>query len=403
MAPPDAVPRRLGEIAPFLREAYRRFDEDRCLQIAGSLTYTTLLALVPLLAVSLAVASAFPVFRELTAGVDDWLAENMLPEPIGGAIATAIAQFTENAARLTALGIALLAATALATMLTIERALNRIFRVRRERPIAQRLLIWWAVLTVGPLLLGVSLTVTSYLVSASLGLVKDVPLLAAALLGALPLALEIAAFTLLYLWVPNRRVRLRDALAGGATAGIVFELAKRGFAFYIAHVPTYTVVYGAFATVPIFLLWAYVSWLAVLCGAVIAAMLPGYFGGERRGRAAGQQFLDALGLLGTLADAQRTGSTAPLARLARAHRLAPDECERLLARMEAAGWVAQAGERWLLAREARSVTVADVYRLFVLDAAPADSPLAPLLAAHQRDVAARLGLTLHEVFAEARA
>ncbi|MCX7960878.1 MAG: YihY family inner membrane protein [Burkholderiales bacterium] len=399
----DALPRDPGGLVSFLGAAYRRFEEDRCLQTAGSLAFTTLLALVPAVTVALALVTAFPVFGQWTSGLDDWLAENVLPEAIADAITKYVAQFTSKAARLTAVGLVFLALTALALMLTIERALNRIFRVSRERPVAQRLLAYWAMLTLGPLLMGAGLSMTSYLVSASLGWTRGVPGAGAALLRTAPVLLEIAAITLLYLWVPNRRLRLAHALAGGAVAGALFEAMKYGFAVYIARVPTYSAIYGAFAAVPLFLLWLYLSWVAVLAGAVIAAMLPGYRGRERRGDAAGGQFFDALALLAELARAQRVGETRSLEQLARQRDLAPEQCERLLARMEGAGWVARSsGERWLLARAAEAIAAADVYRLFVLDERAAEAPLAPLLAGHLEDVARRLPLRVSELAAADR-
>lgn len=395
----DALPRNFGELAAFLRAAYLRFTEDRCLEVAGSLTYTTLLSLVPLLTVALAVVTAFPVFGNFTSGVDDWLARNVLPAQISSAITKYLAQFAEKAAQLTAVGIVFLAVTALLMMLTIDQALNGIFRVHRERSIAQRLLIYWAVLTLGPILIGVSLTMTSYLVSISLGLAKGVPLVGELLLLLVPILLTSAAITLLYLWVPNRRVHLRHAVIGGLLAGILFELMKRGFGFYVTRFPTYTAVYGAFAAVPIFLVWLYFSWVVVLLGATVTALLPGYYRSDRRGGAAGQQFYDALSLLDRLMQAQRSGEAPPLAQLARDLRLAPEMCERLLARMEKAGWVAQAGgERWVLARDAGSLAATDVYRLFVLDARAGNDALATLVLEHQSDVARRMQISLNELF-----
>jgi membrane protein len=292
-----------------------------------------------------------------------------------------------------------LAVTALLMMLTIDQALNGIFRVHRERSIAQRLLIYWAVLTLGPILIGVSLTMTSYLVSISLGLAKGVPLVGEVLLLLVPILLTSAAITLLYLWVPNRRVHLRHAVIGGLLAGILFELMKRGFGFYVTRFPTYTAVYGAFAAVPIFLVWLYFSWVVVLLGATVTALLPGYYRSDRRGGAAGQQFYDALSLLDRLMQAQRSGEAPPLAQLARDLRLAPEMCERLLARMEKAGWVAQAGgERWVLARDAGSLAATDVYRLFVLDARAGNDALATLVLEHQSDVARRMQISLNELF-----
>ena len=399
---PDALPRNIGELAAFLRAAYLRFSEDRCLQVAGSLTYTTLLALVPLLTVALALITAFPVFGAFTSGVDDWLAQNVLPQQVANGITKYLAQFAENAARLTAVGIVFLAITALMTMLTIDRALNQIFRVMRARPISQRLLMYWAVLTLGPILMGLSVSMTSYLVSTSLGLAKGAPILGEALLRVVPVLLASVAITLLYLWVPNRRVRTRHAVIGGLIAGILFELMKRGFGLYITRFPTYTAVYGAFAAVPIFLLWLYLSWVVVLLGAAVTALLPGYYRNDRRGGASGQQFYDALSLLHQLVQAQRSGEVRPLARLANDLRLAPEQCERLLARMEKAGWVAQAaGERWMLARDAGSLTAADVYRLFILDARAGSDALAALVSEHQSDVARRMEVRLTELFMRA--
>ncbi|MGQ0509451.1 MAG: YihY family inner membrane protein [Betaproteobacteria bacterium] len=399
---PDATPRSLGELSRFLVAAYNRMLEDHCLQVAGSLTFTTLLALVPLVTVALALVTAFPVFGAFTNGVDEWLAENVLPEQIATAVTRYLAEFSGAAARLTAVGIVFLAFTALMTMLTIDRAFNQIFRVGRERPVAQRLLTYWAVLTLGPILIGLSVSITSYLVSASLGFAKGVPGAGRLLLGVVPVLLTSVAFTLLYIWVPNRRVRARHALVGGIVAGVLFELMTRGFGFYISRFPTYTAIYGAFAAVPMFLLWMYLSWVVVLLGGTVTALVPGYrFGDRRRGLGAGQHFYDVLALLGELVKAQRAGEVRPLARLAHDLRLLPEQCERLLDRLAGAGWAAAAGgDAWVLVRDAGSLSVADVYRLFVLDARAGDESLEAMIAAHQEDVGRRMQVRLSELFAE---
>lgn len=399
---PDATPRNLGELSRFLVAAYHRMLEDHCLQVAGSLTFTTLLALVPLVTVALALVTAFPVFGAFTNGVDEWLAENVLPEQIAAAVTRYLAEFSGAAARLTAVGIVFLAITALTTMLTVDRAFNQIFRVGHERPIAQRLLTYWAVLTLGPILVGLSISMTSYLVSTSLGLARGLPGVGEVLLRLVPVVLTSIAFTLLYIWVPNRRVRARHALVGGVVAGVLFELMTRGFGFYISRFPTYTAIYGAFAAVPMFLLWMYLSWVVVLLGGTVTALVPGYrFGDRRRGAGAGQQFYDALALLGELVRAQRAGEARPLARLAHDLRLLPEQCERLLDRLAGAGWAAAAGgDAWILVRDAGSLTVADVYRLFILDARAGDAALAELIAGHHEDVGRRMGIRLGELFKE---
>src|SRR6266852_6330231 len=201
--------RRLGR---FLAHVFRRFNEDRCLQIASSLTFTTLLALVPLVTLTLALMAAFPIFSGLGEHIHAFLLANMLPEKAGEVVTGYVEQFSGQAGRLTALGSAVLAVTAFLMMFTIERAFNSIWRVSRPRPVGQRILVYWATLTLGPILIGASLSMTSYIVSASLGLSRQIPFVGSAILGFVPFVLTCAAFTLLYYVVPNRAVRPRDAL-----------------------------------------------------------------------------------------------------------------------------------------------------------------------------------------------
>jgi membrane protein len=254
-------------------------------------------------------------------------------------------------------------------LLTIDRALNQIWRVPRPRPIVQRVFIYWALLTVGPLLIGVSLSLTSWLVSQSLGLVKDVPSAATVLLKMMPIVLTGIAFALVYITMPNRRVLVRDALSGGFLAALAFEGMKQGFATYITHFPTHKVVYGAFASVPIFLLWIYLSWVVVLFGAVCAAVLPEWRERAAQAEAApGGHFLDALQVLRVLWEAHRTGEIVPLMRLHAVVKLPVDRAEAVLDAMSAARWVGRVGHGWALIRDAAEVSVADVYRLFVFRA-----------------------------------
>jgi membrane protein len=198
----------------------------------------------------------------------------MLPEKIGQAITGYVEQFIANAAKLTAIGIVLLAATAIALMYTIERTFNSIWRVAKARRAGRRLFVYVAILAIGPLLIGLSLSITSYVVTVSLGLTAGIPGAGDAILWLVPLLLTIAAFALLYFAVPATAVAPGHALIGGAVAGVLFECMKRAFAFYVSQVPTYAMVYGAFATVPLFLLWIYLSWVVTALGAVVTALLP---------------------------------------------------------------------------------------------------------------------------------
>jgi membrane protein len=254
-------------------------------------------------------------------------------------------------------------------MLTIDESLNRIFRVRRRRPMVLRLLTYWAVITLGPVLVGASLSMTSFLLGASFGWLK-LGSAAEGLLGVLPFLLTWITLALLYVVVPYRHVGWRDALLGAVLAALMFELAKRGFAFYITRFPTYTLIYGTFATMLIFLLWLYVSWMVVLIGATVTAMLPAFhsISGELR-PVPGRELRDALQVLGVLARAQGEGRVIGLLQAARESGLMPYRAEMILDRCSALGWVAKAEkDGWLLARDAKSIQVGDVYRTFVYDA-----------------------------------
>jgi membrane protein len=386
----------------------RRVYEDRSIQTAGSLTFTTLLSLVPMITVALALATAFPVFDQVIAALESFIVGNFLPETAGGrAVMEQLNSFTASAGRLTAIGIAFLAVTAIMLMLTVDEVLNRIFRVMRPRPYAQRVLMYWSVLTLGPLLIGASLSMTSFLIGSSLGLL-DLGWLTEAVLRGMPFVFTCAAFTLLYLVVPYRRIETRHALAGGIVAGMIFEFAKRGFALYVAKFPTYTLIYGAFAAAPIFLLWVYLSWVVVLLGATITAMLPAFREARAEsGGSPGRDLVDALAVLNALARAQTEGRVLSINRIAAQVKLLPYRCERVLERAAALGWTAKTEkDGWLLARDADAVRLADIYRAFVLDpdAHGPESGSAPRLTAplaeHWKHVQADMSLTLRQLAQE---
>jgi membrane protein len=264
------------KLAQFCMTVVRRFYEDRSSQTAGSLTYTTLLALVPLLTVALTVTTAFPIFDRMMSALQDFVVDHVLPDTPGvDTFAEQLSEFSERAGRLRAISLAALGVTALMTMHTIEDSLNRIFRVARPRLFAKRLAMYVVVLVVGPVLIGASVSMTTFLVVNSLGAL-NLDSAAESVLAFLPFVLTCTALTLLYILVPNRDVAVRHALLGGVVAGVAFELAKRAFAFYVSRFPTYTLVYGTFATMLLFLVWMYVSWYMVLAGATLTAMLPAW-------------------------------------------------------------------------------------------------------------------------------
>lgn len=397
--------RQTGRLAEFLLAIARRFTEDRSIQTAGSLTFTMLLSLVPVVTVVLALTTAFPVFDTAMSELESYLIRNVLPDATGvKTITQHIASFARRAGKLTGIGLGLLAVTSIMLMITIDEALNRIFRVQRQRPLMQRVLVYWAVLTLGPVLIGGSLWMTSYLVGRSLGAI-DIDWLSVAVLELVPFVFTCAALTMLYVVVPNRKIEVRHALAGGVIAGVLFELAKRGFGLYIAKFPTYALIYGAFAAVPIFLLWVYLSWLVVLIGATITALAPGYRGIEaERRRLTGQELIDALSILSALAHLQPSGRARRVTRLAVQARILPYRCERVLARCAALGWTAKTDkDGWLLARDAGSIRVRDIYHAFMLDPLLGENPgtglerLKAALAAHERHVEEDLALTLADL------
>ena len=295
------------------------------------------------------------------------------PEIAGKIITVYMQQFSSKAAKLTLLGIVGLTITALLLMNTIDRTFNTIWRVRKTRSLVYRALTYWTVLTIGPIIIGASLSVTYYLVSLSLGYVAHIPLIGQFWLKLVPLALMSMAFSLLYLVVPNRYVPLWHAVAGGVIAGIAFEVMKRGFAWYITHFPTYTLVYGAFATFPIFLLWVYFSWLVVLLGAVIAASLSHWRAGTwESARLPGWHFGAALDILRELAKAQSAGQVVSLAWLRMQVALGLEDIEEILDKLMRAGMVHRTSadgrkEGWVLSRAPQDIRAADVFQLFVFD------------------------------------
>jgi membrane protein len=395
-------------LTDLLRIFSARFSEDRCIQIASSLTFTTLLSLVPIITVVLTVVSAFPVFESVTGHVQSYVLQNVVPQSVG-ILADYADQFSANAARLTAFGVVFLGVTALLLMFTIERAFNDIWRVSWRRPLLHRILIYWTVLTIGPLCIGASMSLTSYLLTLSLGLADEAPGIGLLALKFLPVLLTSTAFALMYFTVPNRQVRKRDALLGGVAAGIGFEAMKQGLGLYITHFPTYKLVYGAFAAVPIFLLWIYLSWLIVIGGAELVAILPEWR--ERAGQSRpvpGSDFFDALQILKALWRAHKTGELVSLSKLHPMVKVRLDHLEAILGTLSGSGWVVRSGPSgWVLSRDAATIKVEDIYRLFVfhtdarVPARHVDQELETLVYDISTRIADNLQMSLEQLFSQA--
>jgi membrane protein len=346
-----------------------RFREDHMGLTASSLTFTTSIALVPFFTVALAIFTAFPMFSKLQGALQGWLVDSLIPDNIARQVLGYLTQFSRQANKLGVAGLAVLLVTAITMILTIDRTLNGIWRVRKPRPLAQRVLIYWAAITLGPLLLGASLALTSYVVSASKGLVGTLPGGVRFLLDLIEFFLVASGMAALYRYVPNTYVKWAHAWAGALFVSAGIEIAKKILSLYMASVPTYSLVYGAFATLPILLVWIYVAWVIVLLGAVIAAYLPSLRAGvARRGSAHGWQFQLALEVLQQLEkhrDTARRGEGATA--LAQALQLDVLQLEPVLEVLTGLEWVGQLVEEG--DRESRYILLAD----------PDQTPLEPLM------------------------
>ncbi|APX73699.1 YihY family inner membrane protein [Achromobacter insolitus] len=358
---------RAGRVLRFSAE---RAGEEKLLQVASSLTFTTVLAIVPMLAVVLSLFTAFPVFQEFRVALEDFLANSLMPPSVSDNIMDYLNQFARQASRLTAIGGAFLLITSLLLIMTIDKAFNDIWHVTRQRPLRQRALVYWAIITLGPVVAGASLWATSFVARESLGLVRDVPEAVSMAVSFIPLILTGLGFAALFVMVPNREVLWRDALVGGCVTAIVLEIMKSAFAYYLTRFPTYTVIYGAFATLPIFLLWIYLSWLAVLLGAILASSAPLIrLGRWDINRYPGAPFVDAVDALRTLRQAQATNPPGlPANVLAAQLRLHQDELNEVLETLAEMGLATRSPEGlWVLTCDARQTSMAPVVDHFLLD------------------------------------
>lgn len=347
-----------------------RFREDHMGLTASSLTFTTSIALVPFFTVALAIFTAFPMFSKLQGALQGWLIESLIPDNIARQVLGYLTQFSRQANKLGVAGLAVLLVTAIALILTIDRTLNSIWRVKKPRSLAQRVLIYWAAITLGPLILGASLAATSYVLSASAGLAGAVPFSLRFLLDALQFFLVAFGMAALYYYVPNTFVKWSHAWAGGFFVAAGLGLAKKVLSIYLAMVPTYSLIYGAFATLPILLVWIYVAWIVVLLGAVIAAYLPSLTAGiARRGNGHGWHFQLALEVLQQLHKQRETaGRGCGASSLAQVLEVDVLQLEPVLEVLTGLEWIGQLVEEQP-GKESRYILLAD----------PDQTPLEPLM------------------------
>ena len=334
-------------VLPTAATLWERFQQDRLGLTASSLTFTTTLALVPFFAVVLAIFTAFPIFGQLKGALEQWLIESLIPTSIARNVLDYLTQFATKANELGTVGLLALLFTALSLVLTIDHTLNDIWRVSVKRPLGQRILVYWAALTLGPLVMGASLAITSYVLTASRGWLPDLADGVNLALDTVQFVLMMLGLTLLYRFVPNTPVKWKHALAGGLFVAVCLALAKQMLGWYLSRIPTYSMIYGAFATVPILLLWIYLSWLIVLFGAVIAAYLPSLLSGvARRGGGPGWHFelaVEALQALARAGQSPRRGLTLP--QLAEALRVDSLQLSPVLEALQGMNWVGELATR----------------------------------------------------------
>ncbi|MDE2119687.1 MAG: YihY family inner membrane protein [Betaproteobacteria bacterium] len=374
-----------SDVLRMLRPLRQRFEHCRLAQTAGSLTFTTLISLVPLLAVGLSLFTAFPAFHHLEEHLQQRFASAVLPPRIGTTVLGYLNAFAERAAGLGAAGVAGLALSAISLMFTVDRALNTIWYTPRPRPLGQRVLLYWAAVTLGPLILGATLAASAAVLASRNGWMHHVPGGAGALLTLLSWALLALALAALYRFAPNADVRWRDALGGGTIAAVGFGVAGRVFTWYVGTAANYTAVYGTFAALPVFLLWIYFSWMVVLLGAMLAAHLPLLrLRVQAQHSVAGSDFLLALRVLRLLHDSRDSASPGrDILSLAGSLHCDPLRLPGLLDLLEALGWVGRVAPsprhrelRWAMLVDAQQVDAAPLLDALVLDhrAAAAASP-----------------------------
>jgi membrane protein len=410
--------RMMATLAAFVAYALRRFNADGCFAASGALGYTALVSLVPLAAIALGSLSVFPIFGQVHDQILALVFKNFVPS-VGDQAAWWFRAFANSAAQTTAVGVIGIAATGVLLLVTVEDQLNVIWRVTAPRPWGQRVLAYWTLITLGPLLIGLSLSLSTYFEIAAHhvgfgqqafqwiesgwlhGLARSVPAV-----------LEFVALTLLYCLIPNCAVRWRDGALGSLIATVAIELLKVGFTIYIGAMSYYRTVYGTLAAIPIFLLWMYISWMGVLLGAEIAAGLPHWRIDRRLGTTAvgGVELALSLALIGALARAQRRGakpSTQALAAELGVPTTVVDEHMRPLA---AAGFAAHTQEgKWVLAWSPETATLHELYAALHLPladgwlnpgAAPWQRQVAPAMERIVRAEAAAMQMTIGSLIAE---
>lgn len=369
----------------FTRFTWQRFVDDKCFETAGALSYTTLVSLVPLTVAVFAILSAFPVFAEWRGSLADYAFQNFVPAT-GAKIQEYMLAFADKASQLTGISVLVMLFSAVSMMISIEDRLNRIWRVRQSRGWTSRLLLYWAALTLGPILVVGGLVLSSYLTAMPmLQQAADQLATGSGLLNVLPFVITFVTLILMYTMVPNRRVSWRHAAIGALLGAILFEVGRWGFTQFIRRSPNYEEIYGALAAIPIFLLWIYLSWIIVILGASIAASISAFdYVKPQEALPEGAEFIGLLVVLRHFVEAQRTGECVEPAavRLVEPYLPAKD-IATYFEDLQKADMIQRGETGWLLSRSLDATELLRVYRCTHYR-----------LPLHPRDQVARLGIDL---------
>ena len=350
----------------FLQLLVGRFIEDQGLKNAASLSYTVTLSIVPLMTVILAVFSAFPMAEKLSIMIQNFIFLNFVPTS-GLVLEQYFTEFSSKASRLPGTGTAFLVLIALMLISTVNDALNHIWRVKKKRRILSQFLVYWSMLTLGPLLIGLSVAATSYMISLPLFVenTKDAEI-KQIFIKMMPLISSFIAFTLMYSIVPNRKVPYSHAIYGGMAAALLFEFTKAGFGLYLQYFPTYQAIYGALAIIPVFLVWVYISWVIILLGAEFTYCLGLYWHYYERKSVAGDHLIDVYRIIKELRMAQSEGVTIKITALSKVIKGLPEErIESLLLLLQKQNLVVNTSDGgWVLAKDLSYVTLMDIYKQY---------------------------------------
>lgn len=375
--------RAQGAAKSFLPYLWQRFNADGCTGIAAGLSYTSLLSMVPMLAIGLAMFAAFPTFSNLRIQLISVLADNLAPD-LADTVGVYLQGFIDKAGQASAAGIVGIVVTALLLINNIQMAFDRVWGVTSQKSRLHRFPIYWVLLTLGPILFGASFSITTYIFSMAgsadfYGVSTGIKILSAIL----PFLLEATGFALFYRLMPTRPVRARDAVVGALVAALLFEILKGGFGLYLRHFGGYQVIYGALATIPIFLVWTYFVWITVLVGAEIAAALPEWRSGRRSVGAMARRsdlLSLALGTLAELARAQQHGGGLRIEQLITSLAADPNRMLGVLDNLKAARLIARSdNNRWILARDLETFSLYDLCRDLGLALGDVDEEVVPLI------------------------